>query len=156
MFLLFLINICLLPPTACDCGTRLCDELTGQCICPPRTIRPECVVCEPQTFACHPLVGCEDCNCSRTGIQDLTEPGCNLDSGQCRWAKMSMVAIRNRMPFCATVNKIYCAVLLYERKLFRRLSTLIWNWSYIVLKFALPFLSGVFRLSCEEGHQPCW
>ncbi|XP_053101455.1 laminin subunit alpha-5 isoform X2 [Hemicordylus capensis] len=68
----------------CDCGTRLCDELTGQCICPPRTIKPECIVCEPQTFGCHPLVGCEDCNCSRTGIQDLTEPGCNIESGQCR------------------------------------------------------------------------
>uniref|UniRef100_A0A8D0HF41 Laminin subunit alpha 5 n=1 Tax=Sphenodon punctatus TaxID=8508 RepID=A0A8D0HF41_SPHPU len=68
----------------CDCGTRLCNEVTGQCICPPRTIKPECIVCEPQTFGCHPLIGCEDCNCSRTGVQDLTEPGCDLDSGQCR------------------------------------------------------------------------
>ncbi|KAM6455807.1 laminin subunit alpha-5 isoform 2-T2 [Liasis olivaceus] len=68
----------------CDCGLRLCDELTGQCICPPRTIRPECVVCEPRTFGCHPLVGCEDCNCSSSGIQDQTEPGCNIESGQCQ------------------------------------------------------------------------
>ncbi|XP_072852864.2 laminin subunit alpha-5 isoform X1 [Pogona vitticeps] len=68
----------------CGCGIRLCDELTGQCICPPRTIKPECTVCEPQTFGCHPLVGCEDCNCSSPGIQDQLEPGCNADSGQCR------------------------------------------------------------------------
>ncbi|XP_030319124.1 laminin subunit alpha-5 isoform X1 [Calypte anna] len=68
----------------CDCGTRLCDEVTGQCICPPHTLKPECVVCEPQTFGCHPLIGCEDCNCSRPGVQELTEPGCDLDSGQCR------------------------------------------------------------------------
>ncbi|NXQ10590.1 LAMA5 protein, partial [Peucedramus taeniatus] len=66
------------------CGTRLCDEVTGQCICPPHTLKPECVVCEPQTFGCHPLIGCEDCNCSRPGVQELTEPGCDVDSGQCR------------------------------------------------------------------------
>uniref|UniRef100_A0A8C3NPG6 Laminin subunit alpha 5 n=1 Tax=Cyanoderma ruficeps TaxID=181631 RepID=A0A8C3NPG6_9PASS len=68
----------------CDCGTRLCDEVTGQCICPPHTLKPECVVCEPQTFGCHPLIGCEDCNCSRPGVQELAEPGCDVDSGQCR------------------------------------------------------------------------
>lgn len=72
------------PLAACDCGTRLCDEVTGQCICPPHTLKPECVVCEPQTFGCHPLIGCEDCNCSRPGVQDLAEPGCDVDSGQCR------------------------------------------------------------------------
>lgn len=76
--------LCLLPLPACDCGLRLCNEVTGQCICPPHTIKPECVVCEPQTFGCHPLVGCEDCNCSRPGVQELTEPGCDVDSGQCR------------------------------------------------------------------------
>uniref|UniRef100_F7GGL1 Laminin subunit alpha-5 n=1 Tax=Monodelphis domestica TaxID=13616 RepID=F7GGL1_MONDO len=68
----------------CDCGTRLCDEVTGQCICPPRTILPDCVVCQDQTFGCHPLIGCEDCNCSRPGVEELTDPGCDLDSGQCK------------------------------------------------------------------------
>lgn len=68
----------------CDCGARLCEELTGQCICPPRTIKPECIVCEPQTFGCHPLIGCENCNCSYAGIQDLAQPGCHVESGQCR------------------------------------------------------------------------
>ncbi|XP_069035717.1 laminin subunit alpha-5 isoform X1 [Lepisosteus oculatus] len=68
----------------CQCGTRLCDEVTGECICPPRTIVPECIVCQPQTFGCHPLVGCEECNCSRPGISGLTDDGCDRESGQCR------------------------------------------------------------------------
>ncbi|XP_073931172.1 laminin subunit alpha-5 isoform X2 [Castor canadensis] len=68
----------------CDCGARLCDELTGQCICPPRTIPPDCLVCQPQTFGCHPLVGCEECNCSGPGVQELTDPTCDMDSGQCK------------------------------------------------------------------------
>ncbi|XP_004716137.1 laminin subunit alpha-5 [Echinops telfairi] len=68
----------------CDCGARLCDEVTGHCICPPRTLLPDCVVCQPQTFGCHPLVGCEECNCSGPGVQELTDPSCDVDSGQCR------------------------------------------------------------------------
>ncbi|KAK7884079.1 hypothetical protein WMY93_027202 [Mugilogobius chulae] len=52
----------------CNCGTRLCEPVTGDCICPPRTLLPECTQCEPQTFGCHPVVGCEICNCSRAGI----------------------------------------------------------------------------------------
>lgn len=71
-------------PTACDCSGRLCDELTGQCICPPRTVLPDCIICQPQTFGCHPLVGCEECNCSRPGVQELTDPTCDEDSGQCK------------------------------------------------------------------------
>ncbi|XP_021110870.1 laminin subunit alpha-5 isoform X2 [Heterocephalus glaber] len=69
---------------ACDCGARLCEELTGQCICPPRTVLPECLVCQPRTFGCHPLVGCEECNCSGPGVQELTDPTCDVDSGQCK------------------------------------------------------------------------
>ncbi|XP_058535288.1 laminin subunit alpha-5 [Ochotona princeps] len=68
----------------CDCGARLCDELTGQCICPPRTVPPSCVRCRPYSFGCHPLIGCEECNCSGPGIQQLAEPSCDADSGQCR------------------------------------------------------------------------
>ncbi|XP_058418334.1 laminin subunit alpha-5 [Diceros bicornis minor] len=68
----------------CDCSGRLCDELTGQCICPPRTVPPDCIICQPQTFGCHPLVGCEECNCSGPGVQELTDPTCDMDSGQCK------------------------------------------------------------------------
>ncbi|XP_043984093.1 laminin subunit alpha-5 isoform X1 [Gambusia affinis] len=67
----------------CNCGTRLCEPVTGDCICPPRTLRPECIQCEPQTFGCHPVVGCEICNCSRPGIVS-PDVSCDTDSGQCR------------------------------------------------------------------------
>ncbi|XP_016099348.1 laminin subunit alpha-5 [Sinocyclocheilus grahami] len=67
----------------CNCGTRLCEPVTGECICPPRTLQPDCVTCEPQTFGCHPLVGCEMCNCSRPGVASL-EIGCDTHNGQCR------------------------------------------------------------------------
>ncbi|XP_064877179.1 laminin subunit alpha-5-like [Oncorhynchus nerka] len=68
---------------ACQCGTRLCEPVTGDCICPPRTLLPECIQCEPQTFGCHPLVGCEVCNCSRPGVT-APDVSCDTDSGQCR------------------------------------------------------------------------
>lgn len=71
-------------PAACDCSGRLCDEVSGQCVCPPRTVPPHCTVCQPQTFGCHPLVGCEECSCSGPGIQELTDPTCDKDSGQCK------------------------------------------------------------------------
>ncbi|KAK5624087.1 hypothetical protein CRENBAI_015003 [Crenichthys baileyi] len=67
----------------CNCGTRLCEPVTGDCICPPRTLPPECTQCEPQTFGCHPVVGCEVCNCSRPGIVS-PDVSCDTDSGQCR------------------------------------------------------------------------
>uniref|UniRef100_A0A4W5KZQ0 Laminin EGF-like domain-containing protein n=1 Tax=Hucho hucho TaxID=62062 RepID=A0A4W5KZQ0_9TELE len=67
----------------CQCGTRLCEPVTGDCICPPRTLLPECIQCEPQTFGCHPLVGCEVCNCSRPGVTAL-DVSCDTNSGQCR------------------------------------------------------------------------
>ncbi|XP_035285907.1 laminin subunit alpha-3-like isoform X2 [Anguilla anguilla] len=67
----------------CKCGRRLCDEVTGQCICPPQTIRPACDVCESQTFSYHPLLGCEGCDCSPNGIDNVAEEGCNQTTGQC-------------------------------------------------------------------------
>ncbi|XP_051518234.1 laminin subunit alpha-5 [Myxocyprinus asiaticus] len=67
----------------CNCGTRLCEPVTGDCICPPRTLQPDCVTCEPQTFGCHPLVGCEVCNCSRPGVTSL-DISCDTHNGQCR------------------------------------------------------------------------
>ncbi|XP_061662817.1 laminin subunit alpha-5 isoform X5 [Syngnathoides biaculeatus] len=67
----------------CNCGTRLCDTMSGECICPPRTMLPECTQCEPQTFGCHPVFGCELCNCSRPGIL-VTDVSCDTLSGQCR------------------------------------------------------------------------
>ncbi|KAA8582349.1 hypothetical protein FQN60_009089 [Etheostoma spectabile] len=67
----------------CSCGSRLCEPVTGDCICPPRTVLPECTQCEPQTFGCHPVVGCEVCNCSRPGVLS-PDVNCDTLSGQCR------------------------------------------------------------------------
>ncbi|KAJ3586856.1 hypothetical protein NHX12_013248, partial [Muraenolepis orangiensis] len=67
----------------CTCGPRLCEPVTGDCICPPRTLLPDCTRCEPQTFGCHPVVGCEVCNCSRPGVT-TPEASCDHDNGQCR------------------------------------------------------------------------
>ncbi|XP_053570955.1 laminin subunit alpha-3 [Bombina bombina] len=68
----------------CNCGRRLCDEVTGKCICPPQTVRPNCEVCEKQSFSYHPIVGCERCNCSRPGIVRPTQAECDETSGQCK------------------------------------------------------------------------
>ncbi|XP_056913723.1 LOW QUALITY PROTEIN: laminin subunit alpha-3-like [Takifugu flavidus] len=67
----------------CECGRRLCDEVTGKCICPPQTVKPSCDVCQAQTFSYHPLLGCDGCECSPTGIDDVTRPDCDRLTGQC-------------------------------------------------------------------------
>ncbi|KAM9323132.1 laminin subunit alpha-3-like [Pholidichthys leucotaenia] len=68
---------------SCECGWQLCDEVTGQCICPPQTIRPACEVCQNQTFSYHPLLGCENCECSPVGINVNVGPQCDRITGQC-------------------------------------------------------------------------
>ncbi|KAJ8372354.1 hypothetical protein AAFF_G00290230 [Aldrovandia affinis] len=68
---------------ACGCGRRLCDEVTGQCICPPQTVRPTCDECQTQTFSYHPLLGCDGCDCSPTGISSVAGGDCDRSTGQC-------------------------------------------------------------------------
>lgn len=80
-------NTSSLPSAVCECGRRLCDEVTGKCICPPQTVKPSCEVCQAQTFNYHPLLGCDDCECSPTGITDVTRPDCDSLTGQCTWVK---------------------------------------------------------------------
>ncbi|XP_053349425.1 laminin subunit alpha-3 isoform X3 [Clarias gariepinus] len=67
----------------CECGRRLCDEVTGECICPPQTVRPACDVCQSETFSYHPLLGCEGCDCSPSGIQRGDVGQCDVTTGQC-------------------------------------------------------------------------
>ncbi|KAL7875637.1 hypothetical protein AOLI_G00106000 [Acnodon oligacanthus] len=67
----------------CDCGQRLCDEVTGECICPPQTVRPACEVCESRTFSYHPLLGCEGCDCSPVGVPTGNTGQCHITTGQC-------------------------------------------------------------------------
>ncbi|XP_045908367.1 laminin subunit alpha-3-like isoform X2 [Micropterus dolomieu] len=67
----------------CECGRRLCDEVTGRCICPPQTVKPTCDVCQSQTFSYHPLLGCEGCECSPNGIRANAGLDCDRTTGQC-------------------------------------------------------------------------
>ncbi|XP_072567322.1 laminin subunit alpha-3 isoform X1 [Paramormyrops kingsleyae] len=67
----------------CQCGRRLCNEVTGQCICPPHTVRPACDTCESHTFSYHPLLGCEGCDCSPSGVSVSSGTDCNRITGQC-------------------------------------------------------------------------
>lgn len=69
---------------ACECGRRLCDEVTGRCICPPQTVKPTCDVCQQQTFSYHPLLGCENCGCSASGVNVNAGLQCDTVTGQCR------------------------------------------------------------------------
>lgn len=81
--------MCVFP--ACECGRRLCDEVTGRCICPPQTVKPSCDVCASQSFSFHPLLGCEGCDCSPSGV-NATAGGlggldCDNATGQCPWVE---------------------------------------------------------------------
>ncbi|KAM4557143.1 laminin subunit alpha-3-like [Fundulus diaphanus] len=67
----------------CECGRRLCDEVTGRCICPPQTVKPTCDVCLHQTFSYHPLLGCENCGCSPSGVNVNAGLQCDAVTGQC-------------------------------------------------------------------------
>nr|XP_054596449.1 laminin subunit alpha-3 isoform X2 [Nothobranchius furzeri] len=67
----------------CQCGRRLCDEVTGRCICPPQTVKPICEVCQSETFSYHPLLGCENCGCTPKGINPDAGLQCDPVTGQC-------------------------------------------------------------------------
>ncbi|XP_076046327.1 laminin subunit alpha isoform X4 [Oratosquilla oratoria] len=68
----------------CDCpSTALCDPETGECICPPRVEGDRCERCAPYTYGFDPIIGCEECQCSRLGIRDL-QYQCDLTTGQCK------------------------------------------------------------------------
>uniref|UniRef100_A0A8C6XWT5 Laminin subunit alpha 3 n=2 Tax=Elapinae TaxID=42168 RepID=A0A8C6XWT5_NAJNA len=69
----------------CSCGRRLCDDITGKCICPPQTVKPRCEACMRLHFGYHPLTGCEKCNCSSKGVTSAMNPECNKIDGQCRY-----------------------------------------------------------------------
>ena len=67
-------------PSACNCAN--CDDLTGQCTCPPGVIGENCDRCEPGTFGYDPVIGCQPCNCDAIG----TGKGvaiCDVKTGQC-------------------------------------------------------------------------
>lgn len=66
----------------CNCPA-LCEEDTGNCICPPRVTGQRCDQCVAGTYGFHPLIGCEECNCSPVGVLD-GDLQCDLLDGFCR------------------------------------------------------------------------
>ncbi|CAK9798131.1 Laminin subunit alpha [Anthophora quadrimaculata] len=68
----------------CNCpSTALCEPETGACICPSRVTGDRCDQCEVGTYGFHPIIGCEECNCSPVGVID-GDMQCDLLNGSCR------------------------------------------------------------------------
>lgn len=68
----------------CNCpSTAICEPERGECICPLRVTGERCDRCEDGTYGFHPIVGCEECNCSPSGVLhgDLQ---CDLLNGTCQ------------------------------------------------------------------------
>ncbi|CAL7933589.1 unnamed protein product [Xylocopa violacea] len=68
----------------CNCpSTALCEPETGACSCPSRVTGERCDQCEVGTYGFHPIIGCEECNCSPLGVID-NDLQCDLFNGSCR------------------------------------------------------------------------
>ncbi|PBC25348.1 Laminin subunit alpha [Apis cerana cerana] len=68
----------------CNCpSTALCEPKTGACICPPRVTGKRCDQCEIGTYGFHPILGCEECNCSPLGVID-GDLQCDFFNGSCK------------------------------------------------------------------------
>ncbi|XP_014485447.1 PREDICTED: laminin subunit alpha isoform X2 [Dinoponera quadriceps] len=67
----------------CNCPTTaLCESDSGRCICPPRVTGTRCDQCKVGTYGFHPIIGCEECNCSPLGVLD-GDLQCDLLDGSC-------------------------------------------------------------------------
>lgn len=54
---------------------------SGQCICPPRVTGEKCDKCMPLTYGVDPIIGCVDCNCDPSGVENDLQ--CDLFNGSC-------------------------------------------------------------------------
>ncbi|EFN79905.1 laminin subunit alpha [Harpegnathos saltator] len=71
----------------CNCPTTaLCESDSGRCICPSHVTGARCDQCEVGTYGFHPIIGCEECNCSPDGVLD-GDLQCDLLDGNCRCEK---------------------------------------------------------------------
>ncbi|KAL5291286.1 epi-1 family protein [Megaselia abdita] len=67
----------------CNCpSTALCEKNTGECICPRHVTGEKCDKCEPYTYGFHQIIGCEECNCNRMGVENGAMQ-CDLNNGNC-------------------------------------------------------------------------
>lgn len=76
----------------CSCpATAYCEPRTGKCICPPRVTGDNCTECMPLTFGYDPINGCQECNCTNTGVEHrrdqfsrwIADLSCDTLNGQC-------------------------------------------------------------------------
>lgn len=53
--------ICISSSSACNCQTtyKVCDQETGQCLCPPRTTGRQCEICVTNAWNWNGTLGCE-------------------------------------------------------------------------------------------------
>ena len=71
----------------CNCpSTALCEPIRGECICPSRVTGELCDQCEAGTYGFHPIIGCEECNCSPLGVLN-GDLQCDLFTGNCKCKK---------------------------------------------------------------------
>ncbi len=59
-----------------------CDEVTGECKCPPGTFGDKCDKCKPGTYGYDPVVGCGSCKCDPFGTKNGNQT-CDVVTGQC-------------------------------------------------------------------------
>ncbi|KAH0550044.1 laminin subunit alpha [Cotesia glomerata] len=68
----------------CNCPiTAICEPERGECICPSRVIGERCDQCEEGSYGFHPIIGCEECNCSPAGVLNRDRQ-CDLLNGTCK------------------------------------------------------------------------
>lgn len=67
----------------CNCpSTAICEPERGECICPSKVTGEKCDQCEIGTYGYHPIIGCEECNCSPQGVLNGNLQ-CDLLNGSC-------------------------------------------------------------------------
>ena len=59
-----------------------CDEVTGECKCPPGVYGDKCDKCKPGTYGYDQVVGCRPCKCDKTGTKNGDQK-CDVATGQC-------------------------------------------------------------------------
>ncbi|XP_065059495.1 laminin subunit alpha-like [Rhopilema esculentum] len=68
--------------TACNCSgdNKVCNQTTGQCVCPQNTVGRTCSQCRSNYWGWNSTTGCKACACNSTGSSNLQ---CDLNFGNC-------------------------------------------------------------------------
>lgn len=71
----------------CNCpSTAICEPESGECVCPDRVVGELCDQCETGTYGFHPIIGCQECDCSPLGVLN-GDLQCDLLAGNCTCKK---------------------------------------------------------------------